>query len=70
MPNTLFTTIVVENPSRMTHRRINETIGIRYEDIGMMGTIVTEVKTMLQNHAEIDTTQTLIVNFNTFGPPP
>jgi len=70
VPNTLFTTNVVENPSRMTHRRINETIGIRYEDIGMMGTIVTEVKTMLQNHAEIDATQTMIVNFNIFGPPP
>jgi MscS family membrane protein len=68
VPNALFTTIVVENPSRMTHRRIKETIGIRYEDIGMMGTIVAEVKAMLQNHAEIDADQTLIVNFNTFGP--
>ncbi|HUW00062.1 MAG TPA: mechanosensitive ion channel family protein [Gallionella sp.] len=68
VPNALFTTIVVENPSRMTHRRIHETIGIRYEDIGMMDTIVAEVKTMLQNHAEIDADQTLIVNFNTFGP--
>ena len=68
VPNALFTTIVVENPSRMTNRRIKETIGIRYDDIGMMGTIVAEVKAMLQNHAEIDTSQTLIVNFNTFGP--
>ena len=68
VPNALFTTIVVENPSRMTHRRIKETIGIRYEDIGMMGPIVAEVKEMLQNHAEIDAAQTLIVNFNTFGP--
>jgi len=68
VPNALFTTIVVENPSRMTHRRIKETIGIRYEDIGLMDTIVTDVKIMLQNHDEIDATQTLIVNFNTFGP--
>jgi MscS family membrane protein len=68
VPNALFTTIVVENPSRMSHRRIHETIGIRYEDIGMMGAIVAEVKAMLQNHPEIDADQTLIVNFNTFGP--
>ncbi len=68
VPNALFTTIVVENPSRMSHRRIHETIGIRYEDIGMMGMIVAEVKDMLQNHPEIDADQTLIVNFNTFGP--
>lgn len=68
VPNALFTTIVVENPSRMTNRRIKETIGIRYADIGVMGKIVADVKTMLQNHPEIDTTKTLIVNFNTFGP--
>ena len=68
VPNALFTSIVVENPTRMTHRRIKETIGIRYEDIGVMSVIVSEVKAMLQNHDEIDATQTLIVNFNTFGP--
>lgn len=68
VPNALFTNIVVENPTRMTHRRIKETIGIRYEDIGVMDVIVAEVKAMLQNHAEIDAAQTLIVNFNTFGP--
>ncbi len=32
IPNSTFTSIAVENPSRMTHRRIYETIGIRYDD--------------------------------------
>ena len=68
VPNALFTTIVVENPTRMTHRRIKETIGIRYEDIGAMGAIVADVKSMLEIHPEIDANQTLIVNFNSFGP--
>ncbi len=68
VPNSVFTTIVVENPSRMTNRRIKEMIGIRYEDIGVMAIIVSDVKAMLQSHPEIDTSQTLIVNFNTFGP--
>lgn len=68
VPNALFTTIVVENPTRMTNRRIKETVGIRYEDIGVMDAIVADVKAMLQNHPEIDTNQTLIVNFTTFGP--
>lgn len=68
VPNALFTNIVLENPSRMTHRRIKETIGIRYEDLPKMAAIVADVRAMLQNHPEIDTTQTLIVNFNTFGP--
>jgi MscS family membrane protein len=67
VPNALFTTIVVENPSRMSNRRIKETIGIRYADIGKMGAIVTDVKAMLQTHPEIDTDKTLIVSFDKFG---
>ncbi|MDP2031410.1 MAG: mechanosensitive ion channel family protein [Thiobacillus sp.] len=67
VPNSLFTTIVVENPTRMTNRRIKETIGIRYADLDKMGAIITEVKTMLQSHPEIDTDATLIVNFISFS---
>ncbi|MDH5338366.1 MAG: mechanosensitive ion channel family protein [Rubrivivax sp.] len=68
VPNAVFTSIVVENPSRMSHRRIKETIGLRYDDFSVVAPIVADVKKMLQNHPEIDTTQTLIVNFNQFGP--
>ncbi len=68
VPNSVFTTIAVENPSRMLNRRIYETIGIRYDDAGKMRTIVDKVKNMLKNHPEIDITKTLIVNFNTFAP--
>ena len=68
VPNALFTNIVVENPTRMTNRRIKETIGLRYDDVAQIAPIVADVQTMLKNHPEIDTTQTLIVNFNTFGP--
>lgn len=67
VPNSVFTTIVVENPSRMSHRRIKETIGIRYQDIDKMAAIVADIKAMLQAHAEIDAVQTLIVNFNEFA---
>jgi MscS family membrane protein len=67
VPNAVFTTAVIENPSRMSHRRIKETIGIRYEDIGKMRAIVADVKAMLESHPEIDATQTLIVNFNAFA---
>ncbi|MGJ8620490.1 MAG: mechanosensitive ion channel family protein [Methylophilaceae bacterium] len=67
VPNSVFTTVAVENPSRMTNRRIKETIGIRYEDIKLMPAIVDDVKKMLQSHEDIDTTKTLIVNFNMFN---
>ena len=67
VPNSVFTSIAVENPSRMTNRRIYETIGIRYEDGDKMSVIVADVKDMLQNHPDIDTDQTLMVNFNSFA---
>lgn len=67
VPNALFTTIVVENPSRMTNRRIKETIGIRYADLDKMAAIVADVKAMLQAHPDIDPSATLIVNFNQFA---
>jgi MscS family membrane protein len=68
VPNSVFTTISVENPSRMTNRRIYETIGIRYDDVGKMAVVVEDVKNMLKEHEEIDAGQTLIVNFNEFAP--
>lgn len=68
IPNAVFNTIVVENPSRMTNRRIHEKIGIRYQDSQKMNAVVEDVKAMLKKHPDIDATQTLIVNFNGYGP--
>lgn len=68
VPNSVFTSVAVENPSRMTNRRIFETIGIRYADVGKMNIIVSDVKKMLQEHEDIDVSNTLIVNFNEFAP--
>lgn len=67
VPNSAFSNITVENPSRMTNRRIYETIGIRYDDIAVMDVITKEVETMLKGHEEIDTNQTLMVYFNAFN---
>jgi len=68
VPNAIFTNISVENPSRMSNRRIKETIGIRYDDAAKMKDIIADVKQMLKEHDEIDPSQTLIVNFNEFAP--
>ena len=67
VPNAVFSTIALENPSRMSHRRIYETIGIRYDDGDKMAGIVADVREMLLSHEEIDTSQTLMVNFNAFA---
>ena len=68
VPNAIFTTASVENPSRMTNRRINETIGLRYDDVASVDKITTEVLEMLKTHPAIDQKQTLMVNFDSFGP--
>jgi MscS family membrane protein len=68
LPNSTFTTISVENPSRMSHRRIYETVGVRYDDADKVRDIVRDVKKMLLEHEEIDQSQTMIVNFNKFAP--
>jgi MscS family membrane protein len=67
VPNQVFTQISVENPSRMSHRRINETIGLRYDDIAVLPAIVDDIRNMLIQHPEIDSAQTLIVNLNQLG---
>jgi MscS family membrane protein len=68
VPNSVFTSISVENPSRMQNRRIYETIGIRYSDFDKMAEIVSDVRQMLLGHPEIDASKTLIVNFNNYAP--
>lgn len=67
VPNSVFANISVENPSRMTNRRIYETIGVRYDDVAQLPSIVEGVKVMLRNHPEIDQDNTMIVNFDRFA---
>lgn len=68
VPNSIFGTVIVENPSRMTHRRINEVISLRYEDATKVKKVAEDIKDMLQNHRDINPYQTLFVNFDNFGP--
>lgn len=67
VPNGLFSTISIENPSRMTHRRIKTTIGIRYEDVSKLKSILRDTEQMLRHHEGIDTDQTTLVNFTEFA---
>jgi MscS family membrane protein len=67
IPNSMFASIVVENPSRMQHRRIYENIGIRYEDAHVLHAVVNDVREMLKNHPDVAQTQTQIVHFNAYA---
>ncbi len=67
IPNSIFASIPIETPSRMTNRRIKEVIGIRYDDIAQMPSIVAEVEALLKEHEDIDQSESLRVYFNYFN---
>ena len=67
VPNSKFTSITLENPSRMRNRRIFETIGVRYDDIPVVSRILEDVRNMLKSHEAIDTNRILMVNLDHFG---
>lgn len=68
VPNSIFSKIVVINPSRMSHRPFKETFGIRYSDKPVLKNVISEINDMLQHHPDIDQTMTLIARLNAFGP--
>jgi MscS family membrane protein len=68
VPNAIFSQVALENPSRMLNRRIYETIGLRYQDSDKLAGIIDQVRSMLEQHEEIDLSRTLIVNFVSYGP--
>ncbi|MEA5446138.1 mechanosensitive ion channel family protein [Gammaproteobacteria bacterium AB-CW1] len=67
VPNSIFNQISLENPSRMHHRRIFETIGVRYDDFSRVEPILKDIRQMLDEHEEITKDRTLMVYFNTYG---
>ena len=68
IPNGIFSNICVENPSRMTNRRIKSTIGIRYKDADKIRAIANEIEEMLKNHHELDPSKRILTRFEEFGP--
>ena len=67
IPNTAFSSIIVENATRMSNRRINETIGIRYDDLSKMTAIINDVNDILAHAVDIDQSQKAKVYFKSFS---
>lgn len=67
VPNGILSNISLENPSRMTNRRIKATVSVRYSDANQIAPIAKSVEEMLHNHPEIDTNQTLFVYLYELG---
>lgn len=68
LPNQVIANSPIENFSRRGVRRIKMTIGVTYSTSStQMEKILTDIKTMLRNHADIAQKETMLVNFTSFG---
>ncbi|MEQ1915353.1 MAG: mechanosensitive ion channel family protein [Gallionella sp.] len=67
VPNSLFTSIIVENTTRMSKRRIQETLGLRYEDLAKLSAIIADIETMVRAHPGIDTEERIVVSLNSMA---
>lgn len=67
VPNAIFGTMVLINSSQMSHRRIFETIGIRYEDYEKLPLILEDIRAYLAAEPELDHDTLFYVDFDKFN---
>lgn len=70
IPNSRFSTLIVENGSRMSNRRILHTLQVRLEDVPALAHIVADLTKMLVDHGELDPRQhrmAYVDGFSTFS---
>jgi MscS family membrane protein len=67
LPNSIFSHAQVINASRMTHRRIEEKVGIRYEDFSRIPELVDRLKAAIAIHPDIDSHLPILVVLNGFN---
>ncbi|PIS02774.1 MAG: mechanosensitive ion channel protein MscS [Chlamydiae bacterium CG10_big_fil_rev_8_21_14_0_10_42_34] len=68
IPNSIFSTISVENPSRMSNRRIRANISLSYEDSSKVTLILSQIDQLLKTHHGIDQSSYSFANLTSFGP--
>ncbi len=67
VPNAVFSNVALENPSRMSHRRIMETVAVRYDDAAAIPDIVAAVRKMLDEDEAIDSDQVILTYLDSLG---
>ena len=67
VPNSIFTTVIVENITRMSHRRFDLTVGLRYEDMSRIAAVSADIRSLLENHPDIDHDQAVAVGLDEFA---
>jgi len=66
LPNSNFSKMVVINSSRMTRRRLEMRIAIRYEDFEKIDAIVQQIKKIIKDHPKMDGNLPCLIHFEGF----
>lgn len=67
VPNSYFLSTAIENPSRMTHRRIRTTIGLRYQDAKVIPAIIEDIEAFFKKDPRIDEEMINFVRLSEFA---
>jgi len=67
LPNNFFSTLLLVNISRMTHRRIKQLIKLPFSDIGKLSEATVRMKAYLENSPHIDLHYPVHVSLRAFG---
>jgi len=67
IPNNIFSNGIIKNKSRRTHRRLEETIKIRYDDFSKVVQIIDEVKNYILKSSDFDSSFDPYVFFTSYN---
>lgn len=67
IPNALFSKAYVINSQRRTHRRVNEKISIRHQDLDLSPAIIDDIRSFLEKHPSVDTSYPILVYIDQVG---
>lgn len=67
VPNSMIGNVLIENPGRMTHRRIREQVAIRYSDFDKLPAVIESIQAYVRGHPDLDQKQTPVVRFVSYG---
>jgi MscS family membrane protein len=67
VPNALFSSKMIVNATRMSHRRIKHVIGIRYQDFSLLESILEEILKLIKNHPKLDQNLLCTAEFQEYG---
>ncbi|MBJ7448829.1 MAG: mechanosensitive ion channel [Parachlamydiales bacterium] len=67
IPNSIFSTVVVANPGRRTHWKIEEKLSISYSDFKILRPLIQEMQEMVDEHPDLDRHQDHFIYFERFG---